>query len=249
MRDLPLCCLRSSNAGTPGIDQVVLSAGIHGDEPAGIYGLISFLQKDLENYEADFGFTVFPCLNPTGLIAGTRENFEGVDLNRVFSEESTRDEVRAIVTALSEGPNYYVLSLDYHEDSPTVLSDIAPGGKYPDGFYCYESARHSSLRVSSHLLKHLRSLNVPIATDETVYGDKCTGGAVLYGAESTNSSYAELNAFDNVLLRKYCDLTVVTETLTAWSMEQRVEIHREATCGVLNAARILREQNSLGSGL
>ena len=60
--------------------RVYLSAGIHGDEPAGPLALLELLKNDFFNSECHW--LLCPTLNPTGLSASTRENSSGVDLNR-----------------------------------------------------------------------------------------------------------------------------------------------------------------------
>lgn len=67
---------------SPDCPRILVSAGIHGDEPAGTLALMEFLQKGC--FSDAFEWIVFPALNPYGLLAGTRENTEGRDLNRDF---------------------------------------------------------------------------------------------------------------------------------------------------------------------
>lgn len=59
-----------------------VSAGIHGDEPAGTWAILRALREDI--FSPDCGWVLFPLLNPTGLAEGRRENGEGKDLNRDY---------------------------------------------------------------------------------------------------------------------------------------------------------------------
>ena len=61
---------------------VYLSAGIHGDEPAGPLALLGLLKSGF--FTSEFHWSLCPALNPTGLAAGTRENDCGMDLNRDY---------------------------------------------------------------------------------------------------------------------------------------------------------------------
>lgn len=69
-----------------GPEVIFIMAAIHGNEPAGVplsYKLIEHLQKDrrlLQNRT----ILIIPVANPDGFAAGTRENINGVDLNRNF---------------------------------------------------------------------------------------------------------------------------------------------------------------------
>ena len=59
-----------------------LSAGIHGDEPAGPLALLKLVRSGY--FDAPGDWALCPALNPTGLAAGTRENAGGFDLNRDY---------------------------------------------------------------------------------------------------------------------------------------------------------------------
>jgi len=98
-----------------------LSAGIHGDEPAGLQAILELLQEDqwpLANY------WIIPCLNPDGFSSNTRENSIGIDLNRDFRHPKS-DEVIGQIAWLKQLPRLH-LSLLLHEDWEA------------NGFYCYE---------------------------------------------------------------------------------------------------------------
>lgn len=71
-------------------------AGIHGDEPAGILGLMDFV-RELDDHPAlgrEFLIHLYPLCNPTGFLAGTRESSSGKDLNREFWRNSGEPEVQ-----------------------------------------------------------------------------------------------------------------------------------------------------------
>jgi hypothetical protein len=60
-----------------------ISAGIHGDEPAGAWGLLEWAGRRaglLKRRE----WLLLPCLNPWGLVANSRTDSKGRDLNRCF---------------------------------------------------------------------------------------------------------------------------------------------------------------------
>ena len=52
--------------------KILLSGVVHGDEPAGIYAILSFFENYIHEYENDFEFTAFPCVNPWGFQNFTR---------------------------------------------------------------------------------------------------------------------------------------------------------------------------------
>jgi hypothetical protein len=63
---------------TPGRPRVVITAGFHGEEPAGPLTLAEHFGAVAEHAKKRrVGLTVFPCINPSGFVAGTRYNASG----------------------------------------------------------------------------------------------------------------------------------------------------------------------------
>ena len=75
--------------------KIGIFAGIHGDEPAGILGLMDFVRElDLHpELGKEFLIHLYPLCNPTGYLANTRESASGHDLNREFWRGSAQPEV------------------------------------------------------------------------------------------------------------------------------------------------------------
>jgi predicted deacylase len=102
--------------------RVYISAGIHGDEPAGPLAALRLLQEDA--WPADAAIWFCPCVNPTGFPLNRRENASGIDLNRDYRQFES-PEVRAHVEWLQAQPRFDVV-LSLHEDWES------------NGFYVYE---------------------------------------------------------------------------------------------------------------
>lgn len=101
---------------------IALAAGVHGDEPAGPWALLSLAAaRELDSH---YAYRAWPCTNPSGYAAGTRESADGVDVNRSFGRGGQTPEARAIITANRD--RKFALSIDLHEDCEA------------QGFYCYE---------------------------------------------------------------------------------------------------------------
>lgn len=75
-----------------------LFTGIHGDEPAGPLAAAMLLARLAGEPALASGYhlTTYPLINVDGLIAGTRGDRDGVDLNREFWRDSSRPVVRAL---------------------------------------------------------------------------------------------------------------------------------------------------------
>ena len=81
----------------PGAPSVYFSAGIHGDEISGPFALLELLRRP--DVFAAFDVTMFPILNPDGLIKNLRHNAGGIDLNRDY-RNSKSDEILSHIKAL-----------------------------------------------------------------------------------------------------------------------------------------------------
>lgn len=78
--------------------KVGIFATIHGDEPAGLYGLIDFVRLLDEDpmLGKDYELWIYPLCNPSGYVDGTRCARSGRDLNREFWRGSNEPEVRLL---------------------------------------------------------------------------------------------------------------------------------------------------------
>src|SRR5438552_9917534 len=56
--------------------RIYISAGIHGDEPAGPLAIRQLLEED--QWPAEVSLWVLPCLNPSGSAVHRRDNSEGI---------------------------------------------------------------------------------------------------------------------------------------------------------------------------
>ena len=102
--------------------RIYLSAGMHGDEPAGPLALLELMRAGF--FSTTFDWSLCPALNLSGLMACTRENAAGVDLNRDYWLRSTR-EVAVHAAWLEKNP-VPDLFISLHEDWEST------------GFYFYE---------------------------------------------------------------------------------------------------------------
>jgi protein MpaA len=114
---------RAPLISTPGSEfRIYISAGIHGDEPAGPLAALRLLSENRWPENAEIVFC--PCLNPVGFAANTRTNGHGIDLNRDYLDFRS-PEMRAHVAWLVQQPDFD-LCLCLHEDWES------------QGFYVYE---------------------------------------------------------------------------------------------------------------
>lgn len=91
---------------------IYISAGIHGDEPAGTEALITWAEKNTRLL-AEFPFLLIPCINPWGLVNNSRLDAGGRDLNRAFHRDDA-----PVVAAIKQmiRAHRFQLALTLHED-------------------------------------------------------------------------------------------------------------------------------------
>ena len=108
----PVYCLRTRGSLEDGF---YVSAGIHGDEPAGPEALASWAEADLAalvRAERTLPLFILPCLNPWGLVENRRSDASGRDLNRSFHRRVSP--IRELKRLL--GVERFALGLALHED-------------------------------------------------------------------------------------------------------------------------------------
>ena len=118
----PLFYLQTPSLGEE--NGLYLSAGIHGDEPAGTEGLIAWAEGHASRLR-DLPLMIFPCLNPWGLFQNMRVDAAGTDLNRSFHRRLP------VVTAMKKvvGRRRFAAAVHLHEDFDG------------EGLYLYETTR------------------------------------------------------------------------------------------------------------
>ncbi|RYD70866.1 MAG: DUF2817 domain-containing protein [Verrucomicrobiaceae bacterium] len=156
--ELPLYYLRTRALRQTG--GLYLSAGIHGDEPGATEGLIAWAEGEGERLK-ELPLLIFPCLNPWGLIANSRYEQSGLDLNRSFH----RDDL-PFVSGWKNiiAPYRFAAALNLHEDYDG------------QGLYLYEVQRDQPY-WGEQLLDVARPI-IPIEQRVKVDGRKSKAGLI-----------------------------------------------------------------------
>ncbi|MEO6835746.1 MAG: succinylglutamate desuccinylase/aspartoacylase family protein [Candidatus Tumulicola sp.] len=129
---------------------IAIAAGVHGDEPAGPWALLELVESGA--LDPSFAYRLWPCTNPTGYLAGTRESADGIDVNRTFGRGGQSPEAKAILTANRD--RKFALSIDLHEDGDAA------------GFYCYE---YGGAEIGRAVIAALDAAGLPVDPLEATF--------------------------------------------------------------------------------
>jgi hypothetical protein len=141
--------------------RIYLSAGIHGDEPAGPLAALQLLREN--RWPASVELWFCPCLNPAGFVLNRRENADGRDLNRDYRHPQTA-EVRAHIGWLDRQPQFD-LYLCLHEDWES------------HGFYLYEQNPGSKPSLAEKMIEAAGKV-CPVDLSEIIEGRAANHGIV-----------------------------------------------------------------------
>ena len=141
--------------------RIYISAGIHGDEPAGPLAVRKLLEDN--QWPDDVGIWLCPCLNPTGFPLNTRENSQGFDLNRQYLHFEAA-ETRAHVEWLQRQPAFDV-ALCLHEDWES------------HGFYLYELNPDNRATHAEEIARRVARI-CPIDLSPEIEGRPAQGGVI-----------------------------------------------------------------------
>ena len=194
--------------------RVYLSAGIHGDEPAGPLAVLEMLREGFFNTTVHW--LLCPALNPSGLAAFTRENDGGIDLNRDYYLRETC-EVAAHTRWLNEHPAP-ALFISLHEDWETK------------GFYFYEInlATEDLLRTQS-ILAAVSPWFMP-EPGPMIDGHEISGPGWIYHTAEPDIPEGWPEAI--YLAKNGCPISFTFETPSHAPLHQRVAAHMAAVRAV-----------------
>lgn len=223
----PRTLLVADLAGDPGAPTVLVAAGIHGDEPAAPWALLSIVRDGL--LDARLTYRFWPCTNPTGYALGTREDAAGRDLNRCFGRGGSAPETRAMLTAMRD--RRYALALDLHEDFES------------DGFYCYEPLVPGPATVGREVVAAIEAAGYPIQELDDAfdlgYAPEATHlralerGRVVPNVATESATFTGRLPLSMALLARGTRRTLTCETPRRLPWSERIAMHRIAVVTAL----------------
>lgn len=213
------------SARSPSFDSskptVLLSAGMHGDEPAGIHAVIRFVTQEMHRYTDRFNFLALPCLNPSGFAAGMHNTESGLNFNDVFGKQSEDAVVRAVEEMLKPIAPTVTLALDLHEDNSHVPSEEElPDGHHSEGCYVYETISSGEThRIAQRVFEVLELSD--ICQSSTIHKERNNKGVIDHVVNGSKV----LGSLDWFLKKNGAQHVLTVETPAAWPIEKRIQTH------------------------
>ncbi len=200
---------------------VLLSAGVHGDEPAAVAALASLVSDGM--LDRRFAYRILPCVNPSGFRSGTRFNTEGADVNRSFAGAGSTPEAQACIAVTAK--RRYVVSIDLHEDAEAR------------GFYAYDSKHRARRTLGRPIVSALDAAGLPVqeltSDFDLGYAKPIDGRAELERGRVISSFDQQAAAFTGwpfatYLLAEHTDNALIFESPRNERFGARVRMHRLA---------------------
>ncbi|UCD81759.1 MAG: M14 family metallocarboxypeptidase [Desulfobacterales bacterium] len=207
--------------------KILINAGIHGDEPAGVYYAMELMETLAKNPGLYPGtaFDIIPVVNPWGLTHDIRFNQDGIDINRDFTTLHSQE---AKIVHTFVGERQWDLMLDLHED-PSA-----------SGFYIYQYGQPDKI-TSEKVVAAVEELGYPIEENVNMVILNTDHGII--DAPMWGLWYMRLTGQLSIAnyYRLYNSPHVFTvETPTAPPVENRLSMHRTAVQLLIQEHQILK---------
>jgi murein peptide amidase A len=197
----PVLFVHSNTAGP----RLYFSAGVHGDEPAPVSGLLEWAEENVPLLRR-LPVAMMPLFNPSGLSLNTRADQRGIDLNRRFHDAS-HPHIAAWWRAI--GDMTFTTGFCLHEDYD---------GR---GIYCYELYRTLRLRFASAALAACEHI-IPRDPRRSIDTRRAHNGLIRRKRVPNLPGLPESIA----LFFHNTDSTLTFETPSEFSLADRVAAHK-----------------------
>ncbi|MEM8867810.1 MAG: DUF2817 domain-containing protein [Verrucomicrobiota bacterium] len=194
-----------------------LSAGIHGDEPAAPLALLELLRSD--NLPSPHTFYICPVMNPNGLAAARRENADGIDLNRDYTDFHS-PEIAAHQDWVLSKIQSVQLALHLHEDWEA------------QGFYLYE-LNFNGHDSRAQAILDAASTHLPIEQSALIDGHEANEGIIRPKEPPVVAEGLPEALFFE---QRYACLDYTVETPSGFELEARVAALKAATLAAICAS-------------
>jgi Succinylglutamate desuccinylase / Aspartoacylase family len=211
-------------SGPPRRPWVLISGGVHGDEIAGVYAAVEFLETRAPRLSESYQLAVLPCVNPSGFEHNTLETANGANLNRLFGTRSTQPEVTLVQAWLETLDVQFLATFDLHEVAPNYRGEGFVESDNPRGCYLYETQVDHPRRIGRAMIDALPP-DFEVCRWPIIYRDRSHEGLISYPEDCENPIYSEQTTLDAYLNGRFTRHSFTLETPQDWRLEKRVQTH------------------------
>jgi len=219
---------------------VLLTAGIHGNEPASVDALLEFFEEGIfQEYSEHISFQACACLNPIGYEKDIHKNarfIRRININRDFIDNHRSREAELMKGFLSNPHKRYMGVINLHEDNVYESEGRFRPSDSPRAFYLYETSKkeHS---IGPDIIGFLSSQGIGTCKKNKVYHDHCEDGVIWTPLDAPPDEYMPATLEEFLSINKHSEHVLTFETPTCWSHKKRVETHHLASCYALDYFR------------
>ena len=141
---------------------VLLSGGMHGEEPGGVEGVLRWLEGG-KWARWRVNWLLFPCINPYGWERNQRTNAQRRDINRQFRTRTNTPESN-LIKRIVRGRRFG-FSMEFHEDVDA------------SGYYLYELRREPPF-IGEKILRAVAKV-IRINRESVIDGNRATGRGLI----------------------------------------------------------------------
>lgn len=165
------------NAWRDGRPLVLVTGGVHGYETSGVHGALRFLDHHAERYSDHFNLLVAPCVSPWAYERILRWNFNALDVNRNFRDNSPAEECAALMRLIAPYRGQILAHIDLHETTDSDETEFGPAlaardgkthtpGIIPDGFYLVDDSENPRPEFQAYILERVARITHIAPADE-----------------------------------------------------------------------------------
>jgi hypothetical protein len=197
---------------------VLIATGLHGEEPAGPWGLLRFLERAPQSLFDRVNISILPLVNATGFLANRRTNDWGENPNRGYTKRDPSR--RNDPTDIAHGPSKEGAILIAAKDELvraasdgliTLHEDEGASNTY---IYAYEPDAPRTSRVAQDAAAALFEV-IPRIPDGDVYGDRVEDGII--------SAFKDDGSFEQWMFEAGAPGPITTETPVSMDPDLRAE--------------------------
>ena len=188
---------------------VLLTGGMHGEEPGGVEGVLQWLEGD-EWRRWPVNWLVFPCINPYGWERDYRRNRQRRDINRQFRARTDTPEAE-LIKRIVRGRRF-LFSMEFHEDVDAA------------GYYLYELRRQPPY-IGERVVRAVGKV-IHINRDAVIDGNEATGEGLIRRVAAASVMQGRRQWPMAYHLFRHCTGHVLgSETPVTVPLKQRAQAH------------------------